>query len=145
MIRKKIASAAVALSVGFGGGLLLPDLPDFVVPEHEHPTEYETTKAKEIYHDGHPECEICGVKKSLESKRRNPVHHRIPVATAPQLAATQTNLVTLCIVHHFLVGHGGSYLKYNPDIDSDMKRLKLIYDDIRSRAVKNRKRGKDDR
>ena len=98
------------------------------------PSNYQTTKAKEIYHAAHPFCEICGIKKSLESKKRNPVHHRLSVKTHPHLAATQTNLVTLCIGHHFTVGHGNNYQKQNPNLSRDIELLRLIHLQIRRSA-----------
>jgi len=98
-------------------------------------TDYQIRKAKDLYAAKGLGCEICGIKKSLESKNRNPIHHKIPVSFAPWLAVDQANLVELCIGHHKTVGHPNGYKGYNRHIIQDMELLRVIYRHIRERAV----------
>ena len=110
-------------------------LGSFALMAGDLPTEYQIRKAKDEVRAADPRCAVCGVRKSLESKRRNDVHHRHKVSDYPELAATKTNLVVLCIVHHRVVGHPKGTKSYNPNLQSDIDRLKVIYDQIRSNAL----------
>ena len=62
-----------------------------------------------------PTCEVCGGRKKIQ------VHHLKPFHMFPELELDPKNLVTLCtnkkkgINCHLLVGHLGSFRKYNPD------------------------------
>lgn len=66
-----------------------------------------------------PRCEICGRTKSVE------VHHIMPFSIAPDLELNPANLITLCeskkngINCHLLIGHLGSYRRYNPSAKAD--------------------------
>jgi len=61
----------------------------------------------------HPLCEVCGTKKSLE------VHHCTPFHIDPTLELEETNLITLCTPHHYLVGHLMSWRSYNKEVRVD--------------------------
>lgn len=69
----------------------------------------------------HPVCEICGSNKNLN------VHHKKPFHLFPELELDLNNLVTLCMDKnecHLLIGHGGSYKKYCPNIDEYIRKYK---------------------
>lgn len=65
--------------------------------------------AMESYRRYHPRCEACG-------KTRVEIHHIIPVAVAPELAAEAYNLMSLCPACHLVLGHNGDYGRYVPNV-----------------------------
>ena len=103
-------------------GCSTPDIRSFNIP-----SEYEITKAKNVYRETHPKCEVCGAKSNITNGNQNPVHHRIPVHVSPELSATQTNLVTLCRRHHFWVGHCGNYRAYNENLNETIEAVRQAY------------------
>jgi len=66
---------------------------------------YKTHKAMQAYRSGHTECAWCGRSKRLD------VHHVIPVSVAPEMAASETNMIMLCRKPqcHLIAGHSDSY------------------------------------
>lgn len=68
----------------------------------------------------YPQCEACGSTQQLN------VHHKKPFHLYPELELEPTNLVTLCMANdcHLLIGHGGHFKKYNPNIDMDVLYIK---------------------
>lgn len=60
-----------------------------------------------------PKCQVCGTKKKCA------VHHLQPFHLFPDLELETSNLVTLCLDHHLLVGHLMSWKSYNPRCLSD--------------------------
>jgi hypothetical protein len=69
-----------------------------------------------------PICVICGSSEKLN------VHHKKPFHLYPELELDENNLVTLCMSKkecHLLIGHLDSFKKFNPNIDSDIKNIKL--------------------
>lgn len=67
-----------------------------------------------------PVCEACGSTNQLN------VHHKKPFHLYPELELDTNNLITLCMDNdcHLLIGHGGNFKKYNPNIDIDVLYLK---------------------
>jgi len=81
-----------------------------------HPIkEYEVTQAKNDHRKKHPSCAVCGRGKSFFG-RKNDVHHLEPVHVCPERSADPENLVTLCRVHHFIVGHLGDWRAWNDHV-----------------------------
>lgn len=63
-----------------------------------------------------PSCAACGSTNKLQ------VHHVEPFHLHPELELFEDNLLTLCMDRnecHLLVGHGGDYHCYNPQVRSD--------------------------
>jgi hypothetical protein len=79
-------------------------------------SDYQVTKAKNHYRALHPRCAVCGAKSCISNGNRNDVHHKLPVSYRPDLAATPSNLITLCRRHHFWIGHAGSWRSYNTNL-----------------------------
>lgn len=65
----------------------------------------------------HPACALCGATTTVE------VHHKLPVhfPGGKELELIESNFVTLCRVHHFWVGHLGSWMARNPHIAEDVR------------------------
>ena len=67
----------------------------------------------------HGACAVCGNRRKLE------VHHKLPFHLHPELELDSTNLVTLCedkyngINCHLVIGHLGSFMSYNVNVDAD--------------------------
>jgi len=76
--------------------------------------------AKDRYRELHPECAVCGVRSNIVNGHQNDVHHILPVSQRPDLAADPNNLVTLCRVHHFVVGHARNWRKYNANVEGSI-------------------------
>jgi hypothetical protein len=72
----------------------------------------------------HPTCAACGGTDKLE------VHHKMPFHLEPAKELDPANLITLCesgshgVNCHLLVGHRGSFKKYNPIVDQDAEAWK---------------------
>ena len=66
-------------------------------------------RAMKEYASLHPNCAFCGRSKDVD------VHHKVPVSYAPELAADQSNMITLCRKPqcHLVVGHLGNFKNYN--------------------------------
>jgi len=93
-----------------------------------HPwTEYQVTRAKNKHRKGKPVCALCGVKPSFFG-RANDVHHRVPVHVAPGLACEPDNLITLCRVHHWLVGHGKNWRVYNDNLSATIRGIQASWE-----------------
>jgi hypothetical protein len=63
--------------------------------------------------ENNPTCAACGGKKRLN------VHHCLPFHLDPSKELDPDNLITLCMSEkecHLLIGHGGSFKQYNPDV-----------------------------
>jgi len=81
-----------------------------------HPvTEYRVQVAKRKHRKANPHCAVCGYGPKVEGKTVE-VHHILPVHAAPELAATDSNLVTLCRLHHLWVGHCGNFKTWNSHV-----------------------------
>ncbi len=60
-------------------------------------------RAMEVHRAIEPFCAWCGCATNLN------VHHVWPVAMCPELAAAETNLITLCRECHWVVGHARNW------------------------------------
>lgn len=76
----------------------------------------------------HPVCAVCGSNKVLE------VHHIIPFNIRPDLELVPDNLITLCeskkrggLNCHLIIGHGGNYRDFNPDVVKDAKHFNELF------------------
>jgi len=64
----------------------------------------------------HPKCAACGGSTLLQ------VHHEKPFHDDPTLELDLNNLITLCMGKtecHLMIGHGGSFKQYNPNVVAD--------------------------
>lgn len=74
----------------------------------------------------HPECAACGQRDDLN------VHHVKPFSFDPSLELDPNNLITLCtdgIGHtncHLMIGHGGYFAAYNPNVREDAARFRRM-------------------
>ena len=73
------------------------------------------TKVRATFLMTNPSCAACGEIKHLN------VHHVRPFHLHPDLELDPTNFITLCMSLdcHLLVGHGGNFRAYNPDVVAD--------------------------
>lgn len=71
----------------------------------------------------HPTCAVCGSKQDLN------VHHKKPFHNHPELELQESNLITLCRVHHFWFGHLGNWASWNETVEEDSKEFnnKIIH------------------
>lgn len=109
------------------------------------------------WRQNHPGCAACGNMVGVQ------IHHRVPFHDNPDLELCDgtglppatgkkghpPNLITLCESgvgdahhHHLLIGHGGSFKQFNPNVAADAAEL-LAHPDraqtIEARALANRK------
>ena len=66
----------------------------------------------------HPKCEVCGTDQKLN------VHHIKPFHLDKSLELEPSNLITLCIDHHFLFGHLCDWRAINENVVSDVEMWK---------------------
>lgn len=77
------------------------------------------TKVRNAYLSKHRRCAACGRTDNLN------VHHIKPFHLYPELELDEKNFITLCIDHHFHLGHrcnsGGSNWArcFNPNVRED--------------------------
>jgi hypothetical protein len=96
-----------------------------------HPvTEYQVSRAKAAHRAAHPPCAVCLCPRDPVTGKQNDVHHVVPVHVDPERAADPTNLVTLCRLHHFLVGHLRSWKLHNPNVNVHIGYLCDLYANI---------------
>jgi predicted HNH restriction endonuclease len=62
-----------------------------------------------------PACACCGTRQ----KKVLQVHHIKPFHLFPELELDPRNLIVLCVVCHFLIGHLKNWSSYNPDVFAD--------------------------
>jgi 5-methylcytosine-specific restriction endonuclease McrA len=95
--------------------------------EYEGDRSSKWPKVRDQFVAVHPQCEACGSVSDLN------VHHVKPFASHPELELDTNNLITLCRVHHFRVGHDPdgpwnpqqpSWSKANPRVREDCKAIK---------------------
>jgi hypothetical protein len=92
-----------------------------------HPwTEYQVTKAKSKHRKLHPNCIMCG-RAGKFFGRGNDVHHEVPVHIRPDLACDPRNLLTLCRVHHFTIGHLEDWKDWCINIGTVIAEIKRVY------------------
>lgn len=84
-------------------------------------------KFKKEYERKYPkQCPICGNKKCE-------LHHKQSFASHPELELSENNVCWLCeglgtLQHHRGIGHLGSFLSLNLDIENDIKIWKEKFD-----------------
>lgn len=83
-------------------------------------TTKRSSKWPKVEHEwlvSHPDCAACGGQEKLN------VHHKEPFHLKPALELDKKNFITLCMAinkHcHLLIGHGGDFKAYNPQVESD--------------------------
>lgn len=81
--------------------------------------EWDTVRKKWLKEN--PRCVVCDRTTKLN------VHHIKPYHLYPELELDLTNFVTLCentgINCHFIFGHLGDWIAYNPTITEDSKQM----------------------
>lgn len=96
------------------------------------PRSSQWRKVRAQHLKDNPACAVCGTKTKLE------VHHLIPFHVNPALELEPSNLITLCenkkfgINCHLLIGHLGSYRRYNTECLQDAKTWAKKLDDSKS-------------
>lgn len=86
-------------------------------------------------------CAACGSKQGLQ------VHHKKPFHTDPSLELDPNNFIALCeyvggLECHEMIGHGGNFKKYNPNVEADCEALRADptrLKTIQARAMKVRR------
>jgi len=76
-------------------------------------------EVRDNFIEENPRCAACGSLKKLQ------VHHIIPFSHEPEKELEVTNLIVLCMDTnecHLSIGHGGSFMFYNPDVLADAKK-----------------------
>lgn len=63
----------------------------------------------------HPTCAACGGRKHIE------VHHLIPVHVDKRRELDPTNLMTLCRLHHEVIGHFSDWYSWNSEASDDAR------------------------
>lgn len=72
-------------------------------------------KTEKLFLQDHSRCAACGSVKRLN------VHHIKPFHLHPELELDPNNFITLCMDNdcHLLIGHGGNFKAYNPNVVAD--------------------------
>lgn len=104
-------------------------------PTRQRSPQWDTVRARFIA-DGNDSCAVCGTTHDLN------VHHVIPFHDDPTKELDPTNLITLCRVHHLLVGHDPdvegpikpSWKLSNPNVKADAERLR---NKLKTEAITN--------
>ncbi len=97
----------------------------------------EWPKVEKDYRKLHPVCECCGSKVKLN------VHHKKPFHLYPDLELDPANLITLCMDKecHLKIGHGDDFKDYNPNVVTDVEKLRVdlsLFDVVATEAKSNR-------
>lgn len=101
------------------------DAPPEPVAGTERSGKWQTVKRHWLL--SNPLCVACGTDVQLN------VHHIKPFHTNPELELDPTNLITLCRVHHFVIGHDPDgpwksakpdWATANPNVLADAKKWK---------------------
>ena len=92
-----------------------------------HPvSEYQISKAKRNHRRLYPTCRLCECRASLWGRGLD-VHHYVPVHVDRSLGADPGNLITLCRVCHWTVGHLYDWKDYNQCVDATVLNIRAIY------------------
>lgn len=95
-------------------------------------------EVRDAFIEKHNKCAACGSNIRLQ------VHHKKPFHDYPELELDPNNLITLCMSEkecHLKIGHGGSFSKWNPNIDACIKEIinkQKTFDEIYKVAKDNR-------
>lgn len=112
-----LVAASVMGVAGFYAGtstVAPPEHSMIPLPPMEAPRSSTWPTFRKHHLENHPKCEVCGSKESLQ------VHHKAPFHLHPELEEDPNNVVTLCLRHHFVVGHLENYSSYNMHLDEDI-------------------------
>jgi hypothetical protein len=71
--------------------------------------------------DVYSQCAACGSTLDLN------VHHIKSVRRYPELELEFTNLITLCRVHHFQIGHNRNWKNENPNCVQDVREYRRLH------------------
>lgn len=92
-----------------------------------HPySEWKVIQAKQKHLKRHPHCAVCGMGPKMFGESVQ-VHHRIPVHVSPSAACDPFNLITLCAVHHFWIGHLNDYHDWNLNLNETIEKINEAY------------------
>jgi hypothetical protein len=92
-----------------------------------HPwTEYQVTKAKNTYRKANPCCAVCGRSKPFFGRAVD-VHHMVPVHVDPSRACDQNNFISMCRIHHYLIGHLQDWKNYCLNIYTVITEINKVY------------------
>jgi len=105
------------------------NIPRFVNAVRHPFTEYQVQRAKTKHRKVHQRCAVCGVAATFFS-RNNDVHHKTPVHVDPNAATDKDNLVTMCRLHHWLVGHLRNWRTWNRGVIKHIEVVKHAYTEI---------------
>ena len=98
-----------------------------------HPyTEYQVQKAKKEHRKKFPYCTVCGIGSTF-FRRNNDVHHEVPVHVDPSRACDPDNLVTMCRLHHWIVGH----LRYWKDWNKELRWTIIAIREVFTKVAKS--------
>jgi len=78
-------------------------------------------EVRDNFIEENPRCAACGSIKKLQ------VHHIVPFSHEPEKELDPTNLIVLCMDTnecHLVIGHGGSFMFYNPEVVDDAQGAK---------------------
>ena len=89
-------------------------------------SEYQISKAKRAHRKLSPICRLCECKSSFWGRNLD-VHHYIPVHIDRSLGADPRNLITLCRLCHWSVGHLYNWKDYNQCLDATILNIRAIY------------------
>lgn len=87
----------------------------------------EVRRSMRAYLRAHPRCEWCGRLRTEASPGQGgvEVHHIVPVHCAPELAADQNNMATLCERDHARLGHPGGFKTFVPNLREILDRVNI--------------------
>lgn len=81
--------------------------------------QWDVRKTLLAYRKANPVCAATGKTKNLQ------VHHVLPVSVRPDLAGNPANMITLERSAHLILGHGGNYKSYVPDVRDLCKLIEI--------------------
>lgn len=90
-------------------------------------------QVRDDYLSKNSSCKACGGKESLQ------VHHIVPFHIDRSKELDPSNLICLCMGQHdchLLIGHGGSFLCYNPNVTKDAKNFLAKSEDQQQALLK---------
>ncbi len=94
-------------------------------------------EVRDNFIEENPRCAACGSYKKLQ------VHHIIPFNHEPEKELDLTNLIVLCMDTnecHLSIGHGGSFMFYNPEVVEDAEKINASEDQQRKLIVESAKK-----
>lgn len=77
----------------------------------ERSSKWSTVRKNHLKYN--PTCAVCNTTNDID------VHHCIPFHKKPELELEESNLITLCTPHHYLVGHLMNWKSFNAEVRMD--------------------------